>query len=552
MNRILFFLIVFVSTHTFSQWSTDPYENLQVAVHGGNIHVVSDGDGGVVITFNNFDYDVVTSYMQIVDRYGYLKWIEPKILADSPGPKNYGVGLFSSGDSDYIFGYISGYTYIDSNLTQYGFFDPYVQKIDTNGIKLWGEYGIKLNPNSQSQRVSMFLCSDEEEGLYAFWVISPNEYPQYDSLFIQHISKNGERLWGENGIFIDDSIFSTLNSWIIEAEGGDIYIQYRKKNTEHYIRKYDTSGNLVWTLINSLSFPMVINDDQGGIVVNGVKVVSPRQLIINRISTVGEKLWGEEGIIVDSVGANYADALMLLNSDSTVSVFWDTEWWPNDDLFLQLYTLEGTQIWNEHLKISETISPKVDDGIIQSDNNSNYIIWRERRDSAGVYAQKIDASGNKLLNEDVLLQVMAYGTGYDEFNEITDGNAGAIIVWRTDPPWGGIYAQQISKYGNLGEVITSVKEDENNIKPNDFYLAQNYPNPFNPTTIIKYDLPASTEASLCIYDILGNEIAILVNEEKPAGTYEVEFNASGLASGIYFYQLQAGEFIDTKKLILLK
>lgn len=84
------------------------------------------------------------------------------------------------------------------------------KKIDTNGIKLWGEYGIKLNPNSQSQRVSMFLCSDEEEGLYAFWVISPNEYPPYDSLFIQHISKNGERLWGENGIFIDDSIFGPL------------------------------------------------------------------------------------------------------------------------------------------------------------------------------------------------------------------------------------------------------------------------------------------------------------------------------------------------------
>lgn len=120
--------MVFVASNVYSQWSTNPYKNLQVAVHGGNIHVVSDGDGGVVITFNNFDYDVVTSYMQIVDRYGYLKWIEPKILADSPGPKNYGVGLFSSGDSDYIFGYISGYTYIDSNLTQYGFFDPYVQK----------------------------------------------------------------------------------------------------------------------------------------------------------------------------------------------------------------------------------------------------------------------------------------------------------------------------------------------------------------------------------------------------------------------------------------
>ena len=548
---LTFVILILICSNSYTQWSTNPYENLQVAEHGGNIHIASDGNGGAIVTFNNFA-DVVNGYLQLINKYGYFKWNEPKVILDGPGQRNYVQDIFYNADGTILIGYTSGYTYIDSNLTQYSFFDPYIQKIDTNGIRLWGEDGIKLNPYSSSQRVSMFLCNDDEDGLYAFWVISPNEYPEYDSLFIQHISKNGERLWGENGIFIDDSIFSTLNSWIIEAEGGDIYIQYRKKNTEHYIRKYDPSGNLVWTLINSLSFPMVINDDQGGIVVNGVKVVSPRQLIINRISTVGEKLWGEEGIIVDSVGANYADALMLLNSDSTVSVFWDTEWWPNDDLFLQLYTLEGTQIWNEHLKISETISPKVDDGIIQSDNNSNYIIWRERRDSAGVYAQKIDASGNKLLNEDVLLQVMTYGTGYDEFNEITDGNAGAIIVWRTDPPWGGIYAQQISKYGNLGEVITTVIGENNNIDAGSFYLAQNYPNPFNPLTIIKYDLPFASEVSVVIYDILGRKVKELVNTKQQAGRYEIQFDATNFASGVYIYQLISEKYINSKKMILLK
>jgi hypothetical protein len=88
--------------------------------------------------------------------------------------------------------------------------------------------------------------------------------------------------------------------------------------------------------------------------------------------------------------------------------------------------------------------------------------------------------------------------------------------------------------------------------PNLFTLEQNYPNPFNPSTVISYQLPVNSMVSLKIYDILGNEIATLVNEEKPAGSYEVEFKAATLPSGIYFYQLKAGAYSETKKMILLK
>jgi len=93
-----------------------------------------------------------------------------------------------------------------------------------------------------------------------------------------------------------------------------------------------------------------------------------------------------------------------------------------------------------------------------------------------------------------------------------------------------------------------------------FSLFQNYPNPFNPTTKIKYEIPnvETRHASslqfiaLKVYDILGNEVASLVNEEKQPGFYEVEFNAKELSSGIYYYQLNTGTFIQTKKMILLK
>jgi hypothetical protein len=101
-----------------------------------------------------------------------------------------------------------------------------------------------------------------------------------------------------------------------------------------------------------------------------------------------------------------------------------------------------------------------------------------------------------------------------------------------------------------GELLVSVRKEAKN--PKTISLCQNYPNPFNPTTTIKYQIPEISFVTIKVYDILGNEIATLVSEEKPAGSYDVEFIGDELPSGIYFYQLEAGNFIETKKMVLLK
>jgi hypothetical protein len=85
-----------------------------------------------------------------------------------------------------------------------------------------------------------------------------------------------------------------------------------------------------------------------------------------------------------------------------------------------------------------------------------------------------------------------------------------------------------------------------------YTLSQNYPNPFNPNTLISYRLPVTSNVTLKVYDVLGNEIATLVNEEKQPGAYEVEFDATDLTSGIYFYQLKAGNYLETRKMVMLK
>jgi len=112
-------------------------------------------------------------------------------------------------------------------------------------------------------------------------------------------------------------------------------------------------------------------------------------------------------------------------------------------------------------------------------------------------------------------------------------------------------------------VLTSFRDgvldadDESSLYPGEFKLFQNYPNPFNPFTKIRFTIPQDErhemqDASLKVYDNLGNEIANLVNEDKPAGVYEVDFMGNGIPSGIYFYRLQAGNYTATKKLIFLK
>lgn len=101
-------------------------------------------------------------------------------------------------------------------------------------------------------------------------------------------------------------------------------------------------------------------------------------------------------------------------------------------------------------------------------------------------------------------------------------------------------------------IVTSVKEIVNNAIPSQFELYQNYPNPFNPSTTIKYSLPEGGNVRLTIYNMLGQEVATLINGFKSAGTYSVTWNASNLASGIYFYNLQTGSNLISKKMLLMK
>ncbi len=136
---------------------------------------------------------------------------------------------------------------------------------------------------------------------------------------------------------------------------------------------------------------------------------------------------------------------------------------------------------------------------------------------------------------DLLLRELVKGKLY--MNVHTTANSG-----------GEIRGQVLSSTG----IVTSVEFLQDEPIPLGFNLTQNYPNPFNPTTVIRFAIPESSFLTLKVFDVLGKEVAVLVNEMKVAGNYNVQFEATKLVSGIYFYRLQAGNFVQTRKMILMK
>jgi hypothetical protein len=184
---------------------------------------------------------------------------------------------------------------------------------------------------------------------------------------------------------------------------------------------------------------------------------------------------------------------------------------------------------------SVAISSDGNTAAIGGEGDSNFVgaVWIFTR-SGGVWTQQ----GKKLVGTD------AVGPAHQGW-EVAISSEGAVLD-------GGPYDNNSAgAFWIFFNPTTGVSQISSNI-PAKFKLKQNYPNPFNPSTSISFSVGTYGFTSLRVYDVLGREVAILVNEQKPAGTYTLQWNATALSSGVYFYRLQAGSLSETKKLLLLK
>ena len=135
-------------------------------------------------------------------------------------------------------------------------------------------------------------------------------------------------------------------------------------------------------------------------------------------------------------------------------------------------------------------------------------------------------------------------------SEQTHKTLNSVFFIDNNTGWIAGYDGTILRTTNGG--VTFIEDEKNEEIPTDYNLTNNFPNPFNPSTKIKYSIPQSSQVIIKVFDILGNEIETLVSEQKNTGTYEITWHSENLPSGVYFYRLKAGNFVETKKMVLLK
>lgn len=174
-------------------------------------------------------------------------------------------------------------------------------------------------------------------------------------------------------------------------------------------------------------------------------------------------------------------------------------------------------------------------------NKTATLVW-EYRNSPLIYGNSM-GNMQRLNNGNSLL---GWGSTNPTLTEVKpDGSKALEITFAA-----GVYSYRAFKY-EFGQGVMS-NGDPVSLLPDSYELFQNYPNPFNPVTKIKFQIPNSGNVKLKVFDILGKEVRTLINRQQPAGLYEIDFDGSGLAGGIYYYTLTSGTFTDTKKLVLVK
>ncbi|HSW54362.1 MAG TPA: PQQ-binding-like beta-propeller repeat protein [Ignavibacteriaceae bacterium] len=368
-----------------------------------------------------------------------------------------------------------------------------------------------------------------------------------DSLYALNAT-NGEKVWTAN---------VTINTYVTEsisfAPNGDLLVN--GSNFKMYRINYLT-GQKVWETniigIASGSGEMVAYENTGYVIkqIGGVAYLQAINLdngqqkydhIINETHPGGPLqqcgfMVGPDGIIyVHKQGDNVT---ALQDNGSGLSVLWETEIFGSAPFSLMCIGSDGSiyaPSSGRIIRLDPTDGQKLDSTAVianpdlfqlRPSASANGVIYATTGES-NIYAYNLDLQE---LWTDAISNVNTSGVAIGLNGLIAVAGSNKIKVYTAGNP-------------------VSVEEE---LKPDGFELSQNYPNPFNPSTTIKYSIPTSEFVTLKIYDVLGNEVGTLVNEEKPAGSFEVEFEAAELSSGIYFYTLQSGSFIQTKKLVLIK
>lgn len=569
--------------------------------------IISDGLGGAIIAWydgrSNDTYDV---YAQKINSSGVVQWTADGIaVCIEANDDQFNVRLISDGAGGAI---ITWQDYRNGNA------DIYAQRIDSNGNALWAANGVAVCTQAQDQN-NPRITSDAIGGAIITWEDSRNFIDK--DIYAQRIDSDGNTLWTTNGVIICAGASNDQLNPQITTDGSNgaiiVWEDYRS-GIDIYAQLIDADGNVQWGLSgtavcassNDQLLPQIISDNSGGAIMtwedyrNGV---GNCDIFTQRLNSIGSGQWGSNGLgVCTQTGFQGEPQLTTDGSGGAIIVWRDLRADGFGDIYAQKIFSGGTVAWiSQGIEVC-TNSPSYQGQcqITNSGSSDAIICWVDERNgsfSNDIYASKVFSDGSlpvelssfsaKVINKNVELnwktetEVSNYGFEIERSAISIDtrniswikigfvngnGNSNSPKEYSftdSNPIGGSKFQYRLKQIDNDGQYEYS-NIIEISIFPETFKLSQNYPNPFNPATIISWQTPVDAYQTLKVYDVLGNEVATLVNEFKPAGTYEVEFNPVSvhrdLVSGIYFYQLKAGnpsagsgqEFVETKKMILIR
>ncbi|MBC8186142.1 T9SS type A sorting domain-containing protein [candidate division KSB1 bacterium] len=566
--KLLFLILLLLHSNiTFSQWSTDPSQNLRVTTIGLCPEMITDGAGGAYILYKDMPMENVHLYLQRLDKYGYRKFPNNGILiADSSRYQQQFFNLISDGHHGVLIGFQD--VIFEGEIYHY---NSHVQRIDSTGQKLWGENDILIDEGDGFQPYIVSLCRDGTGGGYVFW----GRY--YDrnrkELWVQRVDKNGHIMWDSSGVMISDQ-FVSFDSPIPcltapDNEGGAIcgYID----STGIKLQRIDRISNLLWNtavVLASKTWGTIKSNGQGGIVIAGIwrsyyddDLKSWRYMLrAQQVDSDGNVMWDSEGIvIVDSVDQQTFEPELGIDKKGNSYIVWRDRRTGSFDVYGQKLNSEGVAQWKKGgivIGDPEYIKSIIRSGIVVHDSSGIIVFWKDNRLPDGtISGQYIDAAGKETWQNDVQISSRA---NLHDLQVISDGKGGAISCWYEIHPDKGIFAQQVSINGNLGEVIsTNVKNRIQKKIPEKLDLFQNYPNPFNANTFIRYQISELAFVDVTVFDITGKEVIKLVNRKQKPGKYQVIWNGKkyrggDVSSGIYFIQLEVDNTVKVIKSLLIK
>jgi hypothetical protein len=411
--------------------------------------------------------------------------------------------------------------------------DAWLVRLNSNGDTLWAHtYG--TGGGSYESAHSVHQTSDD-----GFILAGSVFAGSTSNAYLVKTDANGVAEWTQTiGGFDTDNAYSVLQTndggYII---CGDTRSFHNGFGSSVWLIRTNSVGDTLWTKVYGGSSyqggkSIKQTTDDGFIVTGSYNNGGPTSTEVWLLKTDanGDTLWTKT-----FGGNNPQEGNDVLQTDDGGYLIAGSQSW--SDIWLLKTNSTGDTLW------TKTYPGSIEHGNCLSHASDNGFIVTGSDFNGDLLVIRTDENGD-------LLWSSAYDGGISDAGRavIQVAGGGYIVCGSTDSTGGGNTDIWLIRLDSDG--TNSVNEEPDVV--NQFQLNQNYPNPFNPKTNIGFRIADFGFASLKVYDLLGREVATLVDEYKPAGSYEVEFEASHLSSGVYLYKLSAGEFTNTKKLILLK